>query len=192
VPWRQARRCLRIIVSIFPDGNAYVDDGQHRALGALIARKKLEVVVKHRTVDQARKLFANQGKARTLRSDDTLLTGDSPLELYLQDALTSDDHPWSGLIAPNRSSSTRMTPTTAAQIIGSYAYNSFGGISSHIRHEDLDEKLGDQLAGLLKVFGNTATNPLAFKGRTLRAIAFRRSGSSGATPPSRTATSSAG
>jgi hypothetical protein len=61
-----------IIVSIFPDGNAYVDDGQHRALGALIARKKLEVVVKHRTVDQARKLFANQGKARTLRSDDTL------------------------------------------------------------------------------------------------------------------------
>jgi hypothetical protein len=67
-----------------------------------------------------------------------------------------------------------MTPTTAAQCIGSYVYNSFSGISSLTRKGDaeFDEKLGHQLATFVKVFGNSQTNPLAFKGRSLRAIAF--------------------
>ena len=165
-----------IMVSIFPDGLAYVDDGQHRALGAIIARKPLEVVVKHRTVDQARKLFTNQGKAKSLRSDDTLLVGDSPLELYIQDALTSTNHPWSGLVSVSGGGhGRRMTPTTMGQLVGSYVYNSLStGVMSFTRrpHDEFDEKLGHQLAELIQSFGNSTTNTMAFKGRMLRSIAF--------------------
>jgi hypothetical protein len=163
-----------LIISIFPDGNAYVDDGQHRALAGIMARKPLEVVVKHRTVDQARKLFAAQGRAKSLRSDDTLLTGDSPLELYIQDALTSDTHPWSGLVTPSRSTTHRMTPTTMAVVVGAFVYNALSNsvISYTRRTEEFDEKLGAQLADMVKAFGNQTTNPLAFKGRTLRAVSY--------------------
>ena len=43
-----------LMISIFPDGQAYIDDGQHRALASIVTRKPLEVVVKRRTVEQAR------------------------------------------------------------------------------------------------------------------------------------------
>lgn len=163
-----------LIISIFPDGNAYVDDGQHRALAGIMVRRPLEVVVKHRTVEQARKLFAAQGRAKSLRSDDTLLTGNSPLELYIQDALTSDDHPWSGLVTPSRNTHNRMTPTTMAVIVGAFGYNSLSNsVSAHTRRPDeFDERLGAQLAEMVKAFGNATTNQLAFKGRTLRAISY--------------------
>jgi hypothetical protein len=165
-----------LIISIFPDGQAYVDDGQHRALAAIVARKNLEVVVKHRTVEQARKLFASQGKAKGLRSDDTLLTGDSPLELYIQDALTSDEHPWSMLVALNPSSTgQKMTPTTMGTMVGTFVYNAFNqGVNYYISRPDdtFDPRLADQLAEMVRVFGNRATNPLAFRGRTLRAISY--------------------
>lgn len=165
-----------IIVSIFPDGKAYVDDGQHRALGAIIARCSLEVIVKHRTVAQARKLFTNQGRAKNLRSDDTLLTGDSPLELYIQDALTAANHPWSTLVSiSGGGSNLRMTPTTMAQMIGVFVYNAFNqGASYYVARpvEEFDEKMANRLADLVKAFGNKTTNPLAFRGRSLRAIAY--------------------
>lgn len=164
-----------INVSIFPDGKAYVGEGQHRALGAIIARKPLEVVVKRRTVEQARKLFANQGKAKKIKSDDTLLSGDSVIELYIQDALTSDGHPWSDLVSANPSSTSKMTPTTMAIIVGAYTYNTLNqGVNFYTSRDPIgfDEKLADQLADLIRVFGNKTTNPLAFRGRTLRAIAY--------------------
>lgn len=163
-----------LIVSIFPDGNAYVDDGQHRALGAVIARKNIEVVSKRRSVEQARRLFANQGRAKRVSNNDTLLTGESAIELYIQDAITSTDHPWSDLVAHYNSNS-RMTPTSMAIMVGSFSYNSINqGVNFYVSKsaESFDEAMADKLAKLVKVFGLKTTNPLAFRARSLRAIAY--------------------
>ena len=163
-----------IFISIFPDGNVYVDDGQHRALGAVIARKPLEVIVKRRTLEEARKLFTNQSKAKNLRSDDTLLTGDTPIELYIQDALTSDNHPWSKLVSATKNGN-YMTPTTMAIIVGSYTLNTMSqGVNYITRRstEEWDEKSANELSTLVSSFGNHQTNPMAFRGRSLRAITF--------------------
>ena len=164
-----------IIVSIFKDGLAYVDDGQHRALGAVIARKNLEVVVKQRTIAQARKLFANQAKARNLRSDDTILTGDSALEIYIQDAVTCDDHPWSDLVATYHNSPTKMTPTSMATIVGSFTFNTMNAGVQFLCNkpaEEFDPKEADKLAAMIRAFGTKRTNPLAFRARSLRAITY--------------------
>jgi hypothetical protein len=163
-----------ILISVYPDGNAYVDDGQHRALGAIIARKNLEVVVKARTVDEARQLFANQGRARTLRSDDTLLTGNSAIELYLQDAVTSDNHPWSHLVSASASHS-KMTPTSMVVCVGSFVFNTMTMSPNYFTSRDpndFDTRVADKLARLITAFGNKTTNPMAFRAKSLRAISM--------------------
>jgi hypothetical protein len=163
-----------IIVSLFPDGNAYVDDGQHRALGAVIARKPIEVVVKRRSVEQARRLFANQGRAKKVSHNDTLLTGDSAIEIYIQDAVTRDDHPWSDLVAPY-SSDRKMTPTSMAIIVGAFSYNAINqGVNFYVEksRQEFNHEMADALAALIRCFGHKGTNPLAFRARSLRAIAY--------------------
>ena len=163
-----------LMVSIFEDGQAYVDDGQHRALASVLTRIPLEVVVKRRTVEQARKLFASQSKGAKLRRDDTLLTGDSALELYIQDALTSMNHPWSSLVGLN-ASKYRMSPTTMAAAVGSFVYNSLSiGISDFIKRpeSEFDDNLAAMLADLLHAFGTKTTHPIAFRGSVVRAITF--------------------
>ena len=170
-----------LILSIFVDdeGNPLADyvavvEGQHRAIGAIIARMPVEVIVKKRTVNQARELFTNQSRAKNLKADDTLLTGNSPVELYIQDAVTSDDHPWSDLVAPGNSDR-KMTPTTMAVIVGSFVHNTMNmGTNYHTSRpeHEFDMNQADRLASLIRSFGTKATNPLAFRGRSLRAIAF--------------------
>ena len=159
--------------SIFPDGQVYVGEGQHRCLGAIIARKPLEVVVKKRTVDQARQLFANQSRAKKLKSDDTLMTGNSPVELYLQDALTSENHPWSPLVSAYPSQ--KMTPTSMVVCVGSFVHNTMSlSTTWHCSRtpEEFDSSLADQLGRLLYCFGTKTTNPWAFRAKSLRAISF--------------------
>lgn len=163
-----------MMISIFPDQQAYIDDGQHRALAAVMTRMPLEVVVKERTVAQARKLFAAQSRAKKLSRDDTLMTGDSPIELYIQDALTSDNHPWASLVGV-RSSRYRMSPTTMASAVGAFVYNTMNtSINDFIRRpeEEFDESLAATLADLIHAFGTKTTNPVAFKGGVVRAIAY--------------------
>jgi hypothetical protein len=163
-----------LMISIFEDGQAYVDDGQHRALASVLTRIPLEVVVKRRTVEQARRLFASQSKGAKLRRDETLLTGDSPLELYIQDALTSTNHPWSSLVGMG-SSRYRMSPTSMASSVGSYVYNSLStSISDFIRkpESEFDENLAAMMADFLHAFGTKATHPVAFRGSSIRAITF--------------------
>jgi hypothetical protein len=163
-----------LMISIFEDGNAYVDDGQHRALASVLTRIPLEVVVKKRTVEQARKLFASQQKAAKLRRDDMLLTGDSPLELYIQDALTSSNHPWSSLVGM-QATKYRMSPTSMAACVGSFVYNSLSiGISDFIKRPEaeFDENTAAMLGDLLHAFGTKSTNPVAFRASVLRAITF--------------------
>jgi len=161
-----------VMLSIFPDDKVYVDDGQHRMLASMITRMPLEVVVKRRTVEQARKIFAAQSRAKALRRDDTLLTGDSPLELYIQDALTSDDHPWSALVGV-RATRYRMSPTTMAASAGAYGFNSLAmSINDFIRRpeKEFDEQRAATMADLIHAFGSKTTNPVAFKGGVIRAI----------------------
>ena len=161
-----------VMLSIFPDDKAYVDDGQHRLLASMITRKPLEVVVKRRTVEQARKIFAAQSRAKTLRRDDTLLTGDSPLELYIQDALTSDDHPWSALVGV-RATRYRMSPTTMAASAGAFGFNSLAmSINDFLRRpeKEFDTQKAASMADLIHAFGSKTTNPVAFRGGVIRAI----------------------
>lgn len=162
------------IISIFPDGLAYMSEGQHRALGSVIAGVPLECVVKQRTVAEARQLFTNQTKAKNVKSDNTLLTGNSALELYIQDALTTEKHPWSDIVGIN-ATELRISPTSMAVIVGSYVFNS---VHNGIRHyvglpdDQWNDKYADELVRLIRPFGTKSTNPLAFRGVPLRAIAF--------------------
>lgn len=162
-----------MMISIFPDEQAYVDDGQHRALASIIARKPVEVVVKRRTVAQARSLFANQGRAARVKNDDTLLTGDSPIELYLQDAVTTENHPWSRLVSPYGGRG--MSPTSMVICVGSFVFNTMNQSPTFFTAQDpndFDTRLADKLARLLEIFGTRTTNNMAFRAKSLRAIAF--------------------
>lgn len=165
-----------ILCSIFPDieDRVFLDEGQHRCLGAVIVRLPLEVIVKRRTVEQARELFANQSRAKRLKNDNTLLTGNSPVELYLQDALTTDRHPWSPLVSVHPSA-TKMTPTSMVLCVGPFVHDTMIlSVNFHTSQEakKFDDKLADQLARLIQAFGNRTTNPLAFRAKSLRAISF--------------------
>ena len=161
-------------LAILPDGTVVVVEGQHRCLGAIIARKPLEVIVKKRTVEQARQLFADQSRAKRLKSDNTLLTGNSAIELYLQDALTCDSHPWSPLVSAYPSP-TKMTPTSMVLCAGCFTHNTMTlSINFHTSRtpEEFDANYANQLARLFYCFGTKTTNPLAFRAKSLRAVTF--------------------
>lgn len=162
------------LISVFPDGLAYIGEGQHRALGAVIAQMPLECVVKKRAVADARELFSNQTKAKNVKTDNTLLTGNSPLEIYIQDALTTDKHLWSDMVGL-QASDLRMSPTTMANIVGAYVFNALhNGVRSFVSKPESqwDEKYANELARLIQPFGTKVTNPLAFRGNPLRAISY--------------------
>lgn len=171
-----------IIVSITTntetgEEEAIVSDGQHRSVAAIIARQPVEVVVKKREETAAKNMFSDQTKSKRIRHDHTLLTGDSPLELYIQDALTSDDHPWSGMITTTGGSSDkrRMSPVTAATMIGGWVTDTMSaGVNVYIKRstEGFDVNKANELAELVRAFGNKMTNPNAFRSRSLKAITY--------------------
>ena len=166
-----------IMVSTYKDDkgktHAIISDGSHRAVASIIARVPVEVVSKKRSFEDAKQMFADQRKSRKISSDQTILTGNSPLELYIQDALTSDTHPWSDMISPNRTDKRKITPITAALCIGSYVHNSMNaGLNSYTvkSEKEFDEAKADELLELIMAFGNKTTNPLAFRSGSLKAI----------------------
>lgn len=163
--------------SVTGEEEAIVSDGQHRSVAAIISRTSCEVVVKERDETPAKNLFSNQTKSKRIRHDHTLLTGDSPLEIYIQDALTSDDHPWSDMISDPESArdKRRMTPVTAATMIGAYVFDAMSaGVNNYIKrsHEGFDTARADELAELIKAFGNKMTNPDAFRSRSLKSTTY--------------------
>jgi hypothetical protein len=177
----EGREFPPINVSIVKDENgvdhALVTDGSHRSVGSIIARVPIEVVVKRRTFEQAKVMFTDQRKQRKIKSDQTILTGDSPLEHYIQDALTSDDHPWSDMISPHLAGGDkrRMTPITAAQCIGAYTFDSMNSslaFYTKASEQGFDLSKPDELVELIQAFGNKTTNPLAFRSRSLKAITY--------------------
>jgi hypothetical protein len=167
-----------ITVTIMPDLNgndcAAVSDGQHRAVASIIARVPVEVNVKRRSLKEAGEFFSNQSKSKPIKREQTILTGSSELEEYIQDAVTSDDHPWSDLISRTigGGDKRRMTVNTAALLIGGYVYNSLAGTLHYYttNNEKFDKAKADELAGFIKAFGTKTTNPLAFRSSSLKGI----------------------
>lgn len=165
-----------IMVSTYKDDkgktHAIISDGSHRAVASLIARVPIEVVSKKRSFEDAKQMFADQRKQRKISSDQTILTGNSPLEHYIQDALTSDDHAWSGMITTQRDKR-KITPITAAMCIGAYVHDSMNaGLNYYATksEEEFDAAKADELLALIMAFGNKTTNPLAFRSNSLKAI----------------------
>lgn len=165
-----------IMVSTYKDEkgktHAIISDGSHRAVASIIARVPVEVVSKKRSFEDAKQMFTDQRKSRKISSDQTILTGNSPLEHYIQDALTSDTHPWSDMIGVNRDKR-KITPITAALCIGSYVHNSMNaGLNAYTTksEKEFDAAKADELLELIMAFGNKTTNPLAFRSNSLKAI----------------------
>lgn len=165
------------INSVTGEQEAIVSDGQHRSVASIIARKPCEVVVKQREETSAKNMFSDQTKSKRIRHDHTLLRGDSPLEHYIQDALTSDDHPWSDMISATGGSSDRrrMSPVTAAGMIGAYVFDSMSAsVNNYIKrsNDSFDVEKANELAELIKAFGNKMTNPDAFRSRSLKSTTY--------------------
>ena len=81
------------------------------------------------------------------------------------------------MINPNGSASDkrRMTPVTAATMIGAYVYDAMSaGVNIYIKRsqEGFDVNKANELAELIKAFGNKMTNPAAFRSRSLKAITY--------------------
>lgn len=169
------------VIEISVSGNqVFYTDGQHRAAGAVIARKPMRVVITKRTEDEARMLFALQVKATRPSKNVIIFNSNGPIEEYIQDAVTNDSHPWAKLITSSQSGSskTKMSATTALSLLRIYAARSMNNSASPTEEEQKRFKVSaaDDLAVLISIFGTKATNPHAYTTLSLRAmtIAARR------------------
>jgi len=80
------------------DGKAELTDGQHRGLGAIIARASLPAVIKARTETASQRFFANQRQALPVSADTIVLAADGLFAEYVQEAVTAEDHAWSEIV----------------------------------------------------------------------------------------------
>jgi hypothetical protein len=154
----------------------FYTDGQHRAGGAVIARVPMRVLVTKRTEDEARHLFALQAKATRVSKNVLILNSNGNIEEYIQDAVTSTDHPWSNLIASGQSgnSKTRMSASTAFNILRVYAAKSkhMSATALDTERAKFNKKDADELAVLISALGSKVNNPDAFAPSNLRAVAI--------------------
>lgn len=173
-------------LSIDNRGAVTVTDGQHRALAAIGAGVSLKVVITKRSAEEASRLFSDQRNAIRPNPALAILSGNDSYDLYIQDAVTSSDHPWSDLIGMEPFPAHRMGPQTAKLLLAAYVGNVLSSSSGKVRISDVsghfDKDLADHAAQLVRCFGTKDSNPTAFKPRSLRAIsvtmtlAVRRSG----------------
>lgn len=163
------------IVEIAVDGHGrcYFVDGQHRAAGAVIARVPIQARIQRLDKAGQAALFYSQRYQR--RIDKNVLiagAGDGLFEKYVQEALTVATHPWAGMVSLNKSSKTRFGPYAMYQLLTRYVGNAnlhAATISGNF-DDRWDRGLADELAPLIRCFGNKATNPLAFRPATLQSI----------------------
>lgn len=157
---------------------AFYTDGQHRAAGAVIAGHPIRAVITKRTPDEARRLFTLQGKATRPSRNLLIIDSDGPYEEYIQDAMTSDNHPWSNLItnAVSGSSKNRMSATAAFTMLQIYirgkispAGRDVGNVTDQMEFSRED---ADELAIFMAAFGTRVSNPVAYSSVGLRAIAL--------------------
>lgn len=180
-----------ILVSIDENGEPIITDGQHRAIGSMLAGSRLGVIVEARPRKKAQELFANQRLGVQPPNDYLILAGTGPFNEYVQDAVTSTTHPWANIVGPGKyiggsGSTTKITPAQMYTLLVQYVGDQAGIRSSSAIVSGLqgrwDDKTADELAGLISCFGTKESNPNAFKGNSLRAIgvvatlAIRRTG----------------
>lgn len=161
-----------IHVALDGRGRMAIVDGQHRALGAVIARTPIEGVVKRMDKTEQAELFFGQRNARTVDPNVLVLAGSSAYARYVQEALENSGHAWNGMVSANRTSKTRIGPYAMFQLVLRYVANvETGGAKLTAHVEDRwDRGFADELAPLIACFGNKQTNPLAFRPSTLQAI----------------------
>jgi hypothetical protein len=158
------------VVALDGHGVMYAVDMQHRAVAAVITRQSMPAVVTRMTKEEQRELFAGQRKAKTVDRNVLILAASGPYEEYIQDAVTSNDHPWSEIVSANPSTKTRITPHQMFGLLANYVGNSAGNVMTSNMLERWDENLADGMAPLIACFGNKKTNPLAFRPVALRGI----------------------
>lgn len=171
---------MQVVEISVDDGMAFFDDGQHRAAGAVFARKPIRAVVTKRSRTQAKSLFALQSKATKVNKNVLILDSEGVVEEYIQDAVTNNDHPWNDLIsmAASPGGTKRISATSAFVMINAYALGYRTQGTTHLaqlaknRADQFDKSAADELAHLLKAFGDRQINPYAFSGTGLRAIAM--------------------
>lgn len=159
-----------IIVAVDGRGVMSLPEGQHRAVGAVIAREPIEGIVKRMSKEEQRELFAGQRKAKTVDRNVLILAGTGPYERYIQDALVNNRNPWHRIVSANPSSKTRITPYAMLNLLTSFVGNAIGNRLNQTMEERWDQDLADGLAPLVACFGDKQTNPPAFASAALRGI----------------------
>lgn len=151
-------------------------DGQHRGLGAILARENMPVVIRHMTADEMKKLFASQAKARRVNPSTLILSSDNPFAEYVQDAVTASnvrDNPWFGMVTHKTSSQTQLTPAQVFEAIAKYVSSIIGTHTGNVVDKKVFEReKADELAYLFRAFGTKRTNPWAFRPIAVRAITY--------------------
>lgn len=156
-------------VALLPDGTPWLVDGQHRALGAVIAGMPLTAIIRRFTEDEARALFTNQSRARRVNPNVVVLSADDPFSEYVQDACTSSEHVWGRLVG-QVASANRISPKQMHHAIVSYSVGSINAGGRPVSSEGFDARFCDEMGVLLGAFGTKQTNPLAFRPTGVRAI----------------------
>lgn len=160
-------------ITVAVDGNGVMSavDGQHRAVGAVIAGASIVGIVRRMSKEEQKQLFADQRKAKPVDRNVLILAGTNPYEKYIQRAVAHNGHPWREIVSSNLSSKTRITPYAMLQLLSHYVGNSAGTAISASMEERWNEDLADEMAPLVACFGDKQSNPVAFQATTIRGIA---------------------
>lgn len=162
-----------IHIALDGSGDGWIVDGQHRAVGAIIAREAIEGVVQKLDKEKQATLFYNQRNAKAVDRSVLVLAGQSVWDRYVQEAVSRNSHPWHPLVSASRKSKTKITPYAMFQLLVRYVGN-LEGQAAGLKGRGLDDRwdlgLADGLAPLISCFGNKQTHPLAFRPGTLQAI----------------------
>lgn len=159
-------------------GNVYADDGAHRLMASVIAKKPIWGVIRERSPEQRAARFTNQSKARRPGADVLALSGTSVVHRYVQAAVVArkngTEHPWAQLVGQKNTSAV-MGPHLATAALTNYALAVRGSNLQRMDDERVNRafkpEMGAELARLFLTFGTKSTNPLAFRPAAVRGIA---------------------
>lgn len=159
-------------VALEGDGRMFIVDGQHRAAGAVIARRSVQGVVRKLNKESQAELFFSQRKAKTIDPNTLVLAGTTPFDRYVQSAIYDRGNPWNGMVSASRNAKRKIGPYAMFQLIVRYVGNVEGqGTGRLIATDDnWNHALADELASLIRCFGDKESNPLAFRPVALNAI----------------------
>ena len=159
-------------ITVAVDGNGVMSavDGQHRAVGGVIAGMPIVGIVRRMSKDEQKQLFADQRKAKPVDRNVLILAGTNPYERYIQRAVADNDHAWKLIVSSSPASKTRISPYSMLSLLAHYVGNASSTNFSPAMEERWDKDLADELAPLIACFGNRQTNPAAFQATAIRGI----------------------